>query len=148
MRREVLRQIVGLLAASAMAPYVTIFIVLGLEPVFQIDLLSIELASPLDLFKFVLLASVVAISFGPVIALLASLVALGLNALRWQARWIIVTSGSLFGLCINGAVFSGLALSSTPQLARYGCFVAAGALAGAICGWLYWRIALRRTVDL
>ncbi|MEZ0169007.1 hypothetical protein [Microvirga sp. TS319] len=42
------RQIVGLLAASAMAPYAMVFIVLALEPVLQIDLLSIELPTPLE----------------------------------------------------------------------------------------------------
>ncbi|WP_414472701.1 hypothetical protein [Microvirga sp. M2] len=141
------RQIIGLLVASAMAPYAMVFIVLGLEPVLQIDLLSIELTGPLDLYKFVLLATVVAASLGPLIALLAGLVVWGLNALGWKTPWVIVLSGSLFGLCVNGALFGGLALSSAPQLAAYACYVAAGTLAGAICGWIYWRIAIRRTPE-
>lgn len=141
------RRILGLSAASAMAPYATIFIVLAFEPVFQIDLLSIELTSPLDLYKFVLLATFVAASLGPLIALLAGLIAWGLNTLGWHAPWIVVASGSLFGLCINGALFGGLALSSPPQLARYECYAAAGALSGAISGFIYWRIAVRRTPE-
>ena len=69
--------------------------------------------------------------------LVASSMAFALHRLRWRRRWHSVGSAGVLG-----ALFTGMLFFERSPLGLI--LLASGALAGAICGWIYWRIAVRK----
>ena len=59
----------------------------------------------------------------------------------WRARWTFVAGGAVIGVVFL-TVFSGDALDAYGETAS---FIPISIVTGAICGWIYWRIAIGRT---
>ncbi|MCG7394640.1 hypothetical protein MHY87_17180 [Microvirga sp. ACRRW] len=78
--------------------------------------------------------------YGLPLILAFSIAALILHAIKAERSALPVCLGSLIGLCF-GAFFAASDMQDEWPL-FLGCFVS-----GAICGWIYWRIALRKQAD-
>lgn len=128
------RRIVALLTACAAAPYLTVLFML------IIDLAYGEKGAefPLDLLKAVPLGTFALLLLGLPLVCAASLLAAILHGGGWEARWHCTTAACLLGSCFVGLVFSEELTKSLAPLIQ-------GGLAGAICGWIYWKIAIKRT---
>ena len=62
--------------------------------------------------------------------------------LRWTDRWLHIGGGALIGLAFTIFAFEGIPPSSADNRNAF-FFVCIG----AICGWIYWRIAIRQTPE-
>jgi hypothetical protein len=60
---------------------------------------------------------------------------------RWTHRWIYVGGGALIGLAFIIFVYQGSSLSSAVDKRNALFFICIG----VVCGWIYWRIAIRQT---
>jgi len=122
------------------APYLT-----GLLIGFYIEFVDVvrhgEPINLLDLLKFLPISTVVLIVAGIPILILSALCAALLNAAEWQTRRASIMAGSLTGFC-----FIALLTSSPASFGKEWLYaLALGTLPGAVCGWIYWRIAIRQT---
>jgi small-conductance mechanosensitive channel len=135
-----LRAIGGLFAASLVAPYLASFLITLFLAIFDhVSRNDALLArpSPVDELLGVLnvpfLGTIGLAMFGLPILLVAAIVALALDIFGLRSkRHSVIGGGGLGGLFL-GLLFSG---SWIPLVA--------GLLTGAVCGWIYWRIALHR----
>jgi hypothetical protein len=128
--------VVGVLAATAVAPYLC-FLTIILLRVFPDDFDRI--AGFLPLIKLVTAVGTLALSTMAIpLLIFAGMVIAGLNSLGCRSRWQYMVGGGIFGLC-----FLGVFVLATPSY-NLGDFyiLVPGALSGAICGWIYWRIAM------
>ena len=125
------RRILALLTACAAAPYLTVLFMLIAD-------LSYGggpgIKSPLDLLKAVPLGTFALLLLGLPLVCGASLLAFVLHGRRWERRWHLVLAACVLGSCFVRLMFS----DELNHLLE-------GGLAGAICGWIYWRIAIKRT---
>jgi hypothetical protein len=132
------RRIVALLTACAAAPCLTVLFMLivdlayGGEP-------SVE--SSLDLLKAAPLGTFALLLLGLPFVCAARLLAAILHGGGWETRWHFTTTACLLGSCFVGLVFSEKLTKSLAPMIQ-------GGLAGAICGWIYWRIALGKGLDV
>lgn len=138
-----LRTIGGVLAASLAAPYLASFFIFylmvlfgassGADIVFGAPSLFDEFT---DSLKFLVIGTLGLTVFGLPVLFAAGALAFLLNALALHAKHHAV---------LGGAILGGLSLTllfgAEPDDLRV--FPLAGLLSGAICGWSYWRIALR-----
>jgi len=148
-----MRRILGVAAASLAAPFllVTIVIVLGylaeaLEGGFYQPRLGWRIANALILY------GVGAIIVFPIPLLVTALISGGLasllEGLGFRSRLPFMAGGAVMGTALMlwitgnpGALWSGdywPLFAGTMTLA---------ALAGSLCGWIYWRIAIARTPE-
>jgi hypothetical protein len=130
------RQLGGAFVATIIAPYlVALLMFLG-------DVLR-GLAHFWELPAVAVLGSAALFFFG-LPAFLASLLLMPFvnHAGRW-ARLVSMFGGAIIGTGFLALFFWKIVFLSE-GLFRMGC----GALAGAICGWIYWRIALAREPHL
>lgn len=131
------RRIAGLLAACVAAPYLMAFFTLAFEffsdggPVVE---------TPLDLFKAIPIGTLALILLGLPLLCAASLLAVVLYGNGWERRWHVVLAACLLGLCFAGFTFSW-------ELKKSFALLFQGGLAGAFCGWIYWRIAIKQTPE-
>jgi uncharacterized membrane protein HdeD (DUF308 family) len=130
------RHAAGLIAARIAAPYLTAFLMM------VFDLLFLDHArpsNPLELLEFMSLGILGFLFFGIPLLLLSSVLALALSRLsRHPPSWQPMIIGGVLGLCFVSVIF-------TESFEGTWTCLASGALAGAICGWIYWRIAIGRT---
>jgi hypothetical protein len=136
------RHIWGIIAATAAAPYIA-----GLLIGFYVELVDVvRHGEPLELpslLKFLPISTVVLTVAGIPILILSALCAALLNAAEWRTRRASIVAGSLTGFC-----FIALLTSSPANLGDEWLYaLAIGAPPGAICGWIYWRIAIRQTPE-
>jgi hypothetical protein len=132
------RRILGILAASAVAPYLGAASFLVSMALKDPSLPTIESAA--EFFTGIMMFGTAGlIIYGiPVLAFVA-IAALVLHALDAHSPLIITAIASLVGLCF------GLFLTS-PDFHEWSVIPSAF-ISAAICGWIYWRIALRQTPD-
>jgi hypothetical protein len=134
------RHILGILAATVAAPYLVLFL-LSFSLLIQGG--SAGLEGPLDLIKTLPLGTFALLMYGSPLLILSSLLAALLNALGWRSQWAIILGGATLGLC-----FMHLLFSSSYEPGKTGFPVLSiGAICGAVCGWIYWRIAIGRTTE-
>jgi peptidoglycan biosynthesis protein MviN/MurJ (putative lipid II flippase) len=138
MRRHIWR----IMAATAAAPYVA-----GLLIGFFTELGDVARhGEPLDLpslLKFLPISTVVLIVAGIPILFASALCAALLNAAGWNTRRASITAGSLTGFC-----FIALLTSSPANFGdEWAYALAIGTLPGGVCGWIYWRIAIKQTPE-
>lgn len=127
------RHALGVLAATLAAPYLVLFLwsVSGL-----VSGDHVGLTEPLDLLKVIPLGTVGLILFGLPLLILASLCALAVNAVRRPTWRGPALGGAILGLGFTAVLFA----DSRDGIA----FMTSGALSGALCGWIYGRIAIGR----
>jgi hypothetical protein len=90
-----------------------------------------------DLFGFISLGTFALLFFGFPLLLVSSVLAFALSRLSCHPPlWLPIMVGSVLGPCFISAIFS-------ESLEKIWIYLISGALAGAICGWIYWRIAIR-----
>ena len=123
------RTILGVLMASMAAPYIATLLTLVTNPG------PISVHSLFDLWKVAPFGTVVLLHFWAPMVVASSALALILTAIRATSPIAVMTGAALLGfgfaVVAKGGVFFG---TWEPQLT--------GALTGAICGWIYWRVAL------
>lgn len=61
----------------------------------------------------------------------------------WRARWVFVTGGALIGVGFLVVFFRRDLKASWEEP----IFIPVSILTGTICGWIYWRIAIRQTPE-
>ncbi|SCY18774.1 hypothetical protein [Microvirga guangxiensis] len=127
------RQIKGIVGATLAAPYIAT-ILLALPPII--------LENPLRLFEIGFYESVLALGtiglfWSIVPTLILSLLVAGvLNLQRLRSPMASALAGLAIGLCF-GTFFSSSNFDSNWHVMLTFC------ISGAICGWIYWRIAVR-----
>ncbi|SCY18746.1 hypothetical protein [Microvirga guangxiensis] len=130
------REIPGVLVTTAVAPYLTTLLMMVL------DLLFLNNAEPrgqLDVFGFISLGTFGLLFFGFPLLFFSSIFALALSKLsRHPPLWLPIMIGSVLGCCFVSTIFS-------ESLERIWTYLVSGTLSGAICGWIYWCIAIRQT---
>jgi hypothetical protein len=123
------------IAAPLLAWFFTILLLILLEP--QDFSWSVGLDG---LFLFILFGlPLIFLSVFPVSLILALI---GLF-FRWRSVWIYVSGGAILGLVF---AFSGYDWSF-PKGADDQRFFSMEIFVGCLCGWIYWRIAIRRTLE-
>jgi len=132
-----MRQLKGIVGATIAGPYLAAFFLSLLIMLREHDnpygLLETEF------YEFVLFSGTIGLLYTCIPTLILSLIAaMILSLLRWSPFTKALTAGSLIGLCF-GAFLSASDFSSNWHL------MAIFLLSGAICGWIYWRIAIQRT---
>lgn len=129
------RQILGVLAASLAAPYLAVAFMFAL-PAWEEAAKAGILEALGKLFFWIVLAGTFAlIVYGIPILIMATLIAFTLSKLRATSRWIAMAAGSVNGLALGSLA---IVLDDGGDWSSLPAFI----LAGALCGLLYWRIAL------
>jgi len=131
------RRILGVLAATIIAPYLVMFL-LNLFGLLSGD--SAGLKEPIDLLKTIPLGTFALLMFGIPLLILAGICA-ALVHLIAQPTWRApVLGGAVLGFGIVAAVFVRRLEYDAWTLAA----LISGLCSGTICGWIYWRIAIGR----
>ncbi len=136
------RQVTGILAASAAAPYLGTlsFLIDGVfGPSHSSHLLYAGEVSE-GLVLVLTFGTLGLLIYGLPLILASSIAAAILHVLKAEKPALPIGLGSLAGLS-----FAGFLMESTLQegwLLLMGCFIS-----GAICGWIYWRVATRQTPE-
>lgn len=131
------RRFLGILAATVAAPYLVVFLwsLYGL-----LSGESVGLKEPLDLLKTIPLGTGALLMFGIPLLILAGICAALVHIVE-QPTWRgPVLGGATLGLGFVAAIFG----RSVEPDADTVAMLASGLCSGAICGWIYWAIALRR----
>src|SRR5690606_6635230 len=102
---------------------------------------AVGLKDPLDLLKTIPLGSFALLLFGIPLLILAGICAALVHIVE-QPTWRgPVLGGAVLGLGFVAAIF----VRSLEHDAETIVMLIAGLCSGAICGWIYWRIAIGRT---
>lgn len=131
-------RLLGILAANLAAPYLTALFMALFDLLFS-D--AVWMKEPLDLLKSGVIGTFGLILFGLPLLLISAVLALALQGLSCSSRWHAMVSAGVLGF-----VFMTVVLISE-GLHESWSYLVAGGCSGAICGWIYWRIAIRRTPD-
>ncbi len=134
------RQISGILAASAAAPYLGTLAFL-IQGVFGSSHSSHSLYAPDVIEGFVLVLTFGTLGlliYGLPLILSSSIAALILHALKAEKPALPICLGSLAGLGFGVFLTAPYIQDEWPLL--LGCFTS-----GVICGWIYWRVAVRQS---
>lgn len=118
----------GLLAVNVTAAYLTAFLMLLYSP----GPFTVE--KPLDLLKFVPFGTAIILNFWLPIFTASTLLMLLLGAAGARASWLYASGGALLGIGLVVAVDEGAFFGTWGPRAI-------GLATGAVCGWIYWRIA-------
>lgn len=140
------RHIRGLLTATVAAPYLVVFILTSIELLFGVATFKDVLEH--RLLIDVSIGTVALLLFGIPILVVLGLWALLMNAFGWRSRRAFVLSGTILGLCLTLAVLSSFSHQTagnffawlTADLELFMSLNGSGGAAGALCGWIYWRI--------
>ncbi len=133
------RYIFGLIAAAASAPYL---LMLGLyisEPLFVSRTPHWSLLKLWDAFA---VGTAGLFIVGIPLLLLSWWLAFFLDAKGWQTWWQVSLGGMALGTILTITVTAIPAFHDLRDLK----FLALNAAIGAICGWIYWRIAIKADV--
>jgi hypothetical protein len=122
----------GMIAATFAAPFLTALLMMAFDAAPSRGPMLEHL---LDLLQFIPLGAFGLLSFGIPLFLLASIMALALSKLSHPPLWLPMTTGGALGLGFTSVIFM-------ESLDKTWTYLASGTLAGIICGWIYWRIAL------
>ncbi len=125
------RRILGLLAATIAAPYLVLFL-WSLYGLISGD--QVGMKEPLDLLKVIPLGTLGLGVFGIPLLILASLCAVAVNAVKRPTWRGPVLGGIILGLGFIAAL-SGSDIADDRDAIAF-------VVSGAICGWIYWRIAI------
>ncbi|HUG60920.1 MAG TPA: hypothetical protein VMP03_03695 [Methylomirabilota bacterium] len=114
---------------------------------FSVELISGRSVNPSELVIFLFLSFVIGI-YGFIFVLPgAALLSTGLNALRVTARISYIAAGAI--LSLTYIILSLTYIVGVPALLRMSAeegdlaFLATAALSGALCGEVYWRMAVK-----
>ncbi|GEO16199.1 hypothetical protein MAE02_38950 [Microvirga aerophila] len=140
-----LRIVGGVFAASLAAPYLASLFIFVLIPVFGASTGANLVLGPLphieellDLLKFLVIGTLGTAIFGLPILIAAASLAFLLHILDLRSKLHAIASGGGLG-CLA------VVLLFVRDRDDVWVFPLAGALSGAICGWIYWRIAYSGT---
>jgi hypothetical protein len=122
------RRILGLITASVTAPYL-----IALFWVFSRGKLFSPLGKNPYPDDFFLYGAMGIVFFGLPLLAIAWFCEAIVTAIGWRSRWTVLLTGAIIGTgfiaVMDNSLWSDIAL---------------GAVSGAICGWIYWLIAIRR----
>jgi hypothetical protein len=124
------RQITGVVAATIAAAYLTAFLIQTFALLFS-EQAGRGIA---DLFGLIVLGTIALILYGIPVFLISGMLAFALRGLSQARPWYAVMSGGVLGLCFMSYKFS-------DAIDGFWFYAASGLIAGAISGWIYWRIA-------
>jgi len=131
------RQIKGIIAAALAAPYVAIFLMASRVVILEHDDQAALFTK--DFYEDVAFLGTIGLFYAGVPTLILSLIAAGiLNLLKLRSAKASMLTGSVVGL-IFGTFFSASSFRDNTHL------MLIFTVSGAICGWIYWRIAIGRT---
>jgi hypothetical protein len=125
------RRLQATLAACAAAPYLTALFMLIIDLLLSSEP---EVENPLGFLIAIPIGTFGLLYFGLPLLCVGSLLAFSLHVLKWEAWWPHILSGAVLGSCFGGWVLSEI-------FVRFPSLIVTGGLAGALCGWIYWRIA-------
>jgi hypothetical protein len=134
------RHVLGVLAATIAAPYLAALFV-TVATVTLVAVKSPNRFDPLDLFQFVFHGTEAFLFLGAPVLLLSSFYAFLLHAFECRSRRGPIIGGAVLGLSF-ALVFAPARLTVESVF-----LLCTGLFPGAICGWIYWRIAIRQTPD-
>src|SRR4051794_32027147 len=137
---SVARQIGALSVATVVSPFLVAFPI-TLSALVSGD--SVGIHEPLDLLKSVPLGVAGLTMFGAPTFILAALLAWLLDTCGCRSPWPFTASGAGLGALFVGWIF----FEPAKLLFEQAIVMASGAVSGAICGWIYWCIALRGRED-
>lgn len=132
------RQILGILATTLTAPYLgAIYVLIPIAA--RTEFASLVPLKDIQglLALFIAVGMMGLAEFGAYILLAASVMALILAGLRIRSPALSIGLGAAIGLCLG--IYIDLPHNELPVPALLGI--------GALCGWIYWRIAIRQTPD-
>jgi hypothetical protein len=143
-----MRYIAALLAANVTAPFLFVFVA-GSS-----TLLSSGLIRPWELLPFLRVGLIVGFvglcHFGIPVLLLSGVVAAILAKFECRSRWHFLVVGGLSGFIFLETLFVTQGFSSwrpatflSRAISSFGSGTIAVILSGAVCGWIYWAIAIR-----
>jgi hypothetical protein len=118
------RQILGILAATFAAPYLSVCLIMALG-------LMAGVFKPVDLGLILSLGTAYLTEFGFSLLIVTSALVFALTRLGCRSAACFMASGTLVGL--------GFAITLVRPVIW---IVLATSFSGAICGWIYWRIAV------
>lgn len=130
------RHILGALAATVAASYLVAFLVDFDTPI-VVSRANNKPLDPLDLLGFIDLGTELLEAYGIPLLILASLCVALLYALGYRTKESSMLIGAILGSCFVTVVI----LPQTADELLDG--LVGGFLSGAICGWIYWLIAIR-----
>lgn len=93
-----------------------------------------------ELVRYLTRLPATTLTFGIPFLLLTSLYAYVLNALGYLSKRGCILAGSAFGLCLSSTLLLGMSEPLNDNI----LILASASLSGAICGWIYWRVAIGR----
>jgi hypothetical protein len=131
------RESQGLVAAIAAAPYLTAFLML-LEAFLEYDPWAIG-DVPSLLVAALVMGTYGLVLFGPVVAFVVCVLAIPLIRRGFQHPVVTIAFGAAVGAAFR------LVSAYYEDHAGFWQLLVQMALAGALCGWIYWRIARERT---
>ncbi|PVE24501.1 hypothetical protein DC522_10470 [Microvirga sp. KLBC 81] len=132
-----MRQLNGVVGATIAGPYLAAFLLSLLIMFREHDNLYRLLET--DFYAYLFFLGTIGLLYTCIPTLILSLVAaMILRLLRWNPFAKALIAGSSIGLCF-GAFLSASDFSSNWYL------IAIFLLSGALCGWIYWFIAIGRT---
>jgi hypothetical protein len=134
----VLRHILGVVAATVAAPYLVMLI----EYLFNNNTRGLT-----GLWSGIQAGTMGLVVFGLPTLILAGICAAILHRLKLQARSWCMLGGAGVGLSFHGLIQ--LLPGTTMNIGFWPLLfvLLVNLLSGALCGWIYWRIAIRRTPD-
>lgn len=135
------RHIWGVLAATVVAPYLTAFLwcLLGFAAggIYGVK-------EPFDILKAIPLGTFGLLLFGTPLLVFTSLCAALVNAMGARSWHISVLSGAIPGLGFMIALY----VRTLDYDKDAAILLISGLVSGAICGWIYWRIAIKSCSSL
>ena len=135
------RHILGVVTATVAAPYLTILL-------WELSVLllgeEVGIEEPIDLLKAIPIGTFAFLLFGLPLLILSSVFAILVNTIENPSWRSSVFSGAILGLGFMSVFF----VRSPEYSFEVATFLTVGTLTGAICGWIYWRIALSRAPNI
>ncbi len=131
------RHVLGLVAATVAAPYLVLLpsaLLLEFNDVASYG----ESFDVLDVLKFLPLGTMTLAFCGIPLLIVAAICAALFNFFQCRTKWTPMLAGALLGFCFVTI------LTSPPSSEDWLTILAISTLPGAICGWIYWRIAIGR----
>ncbi|WP_457089098.1 hypothetical protein [Microvirga sp. P5_D2] len=136
------RHVLGVITASAAAPYIVgtfLFLYAALSSLSSSDAMS--LGEALKSSPTVLVFGTFGlIMYGLPVLAGATIAALIIHVLKVRSRSWAVGVGAMTGLCCGLYI-------TFPRFESDWVILPSFLPAGAVCGWIYWRIAIRQTPD-
>jgi hypothetical protein len=134
------RHILGVLSATLAAPYLVVFLWHLFALLFGDE---VGIREPFDLIKAIPMGTIALFLFGLPLLTLAIICAAFVNAFDSSSWHGSVLWGFILGLGFMIALF----VRSLEYSFQVTAFLVSGSISGAICGWIYWRIAIRQTPE-